>query len=75
MQRLFAALYGTLGSYLHKALQEGNVDVVACLFVPRAYVFSSFILLGWWSPLLFLARLFIYEQSQSGTTIKKKVNP
>jgi hypothetical protein len=31
MQRLFAALHGTLGSYLRDALQEGNVDVVVCL--------------------------------------------
>jgi hypothetical protein len=31
-----AALHGTLGSYLSDALREGNVDVVACLRVPRA---------------------------------------
>jgi hypothetical protein len=36
MQRLFAALHGTLGSYLRDAFQEGSVGVVACLHVPRA---------------------------------------
>jgi hypothetical protein len=38
MQRLSAALHGILGSYLRDALQEGNVDVVACLSAPRALV-------------------------------------
>jgi hypothetical protein len=41
MQRLFGALHGTLGSHLRDALQEGSANVVACLHVPRAYVFSS----------------------------------
>jgi hypothetical protein len=36
MQRLVVALHGTLGSYFSDALQEGSVDVVACLLVPRA---------------------------------------
>jgi hypothetical protein len=36
MQRLPAALYGTLGSYLRDAFQEGNADAAACLPVPRA---------------------------------------
>jgi hypothetical protein len=36
MQRLYAALHGTLGFYLRDALQEGNADAVACLPVPRA---------------------------------------
>jgi hypothetical protein len=36
MQRLFAALHGTLGYYLRDALQKGIADVVACLHVPRA---------------------------------------
>jgi hypothetical protein len=36
MQRLSAALHGTLGSYLSDALQEGSADAVACLPVPRA---------------------------------------
>jgi hypothetical protein len=35
MQRLFAALHGTLGSYLRSAFQEGSADAVACLPVPR----------------------------------------
>jgi hypothetical protein len=56
MQRLSAALHGTLGSYLHDALQEGSADAVACLLVPRAQVFSSFLLFAWWPPLLFLVR-------------------
>jgi hypothetical protein len=30
------SLHGTLGLYLCDALQEGNVDDVACLHVPRA---------------------------------------
>jgi hypothetical protein len=34
MQRLYAALYGTLG--LRDALHEGSADVVTCLNVPRA---------------------------------------
>jgi hypothetical protein len=36
MQRVFAALHGTLGSYLRDAFQEGSADAVACLPVPRA---------------------------------------
>jgi hypothetical protein len=44
MQCLFAALHGTLGSYLRDALQEGNANVVACLHVPRAWAFPSFLL-------------------------------
>jgi hypothetical protein len=36
MQRLYAALHGTLGSYLREPFKEGSVDVVACLPVPRA---------------------------------------
>ena len=38
MQRLYAALHGTLGSYLRDAFQEGNADALACLRVPRAKV-------------------------------------
>jgi hypothetical protein len=42
MQRLSAALHGTLGSHLLRdALQEGSADAVACLSVPRAWVFFS----------------------------------
>jgi hypothetical protein len=38
MQRLISvAHYGTLGSYLRDAFQEGSGYVVACLHVPRAY--------------------------------------
>jgi hypothetical protein len=36
MQRLYVALHSTLGSYLRGAVQEGSVDDVACLHVPRA---------------------------------------
>jgi hypothetical protein len=36
IQRLFAALHGTMGSYLRDAFQEGIADAVACLNVPRA---------------------------------------
>jgi hypothetical protein len=36
MQRLFAALHGTLGSYLRDAFHEGSAGAVACLLVPRA---------------------------------------
>jgi hypothetical protein len=36
MRRLFAALRGTLGSYLRDSLQEGSADPVACLPVSRA---------------------------------------
>jgi hypothetical protein len=55
---MFAILHGTLGSYLRDALQEGNGDVVVCLLVPRAHVFSSFLLFAWWSQLLFPIRNF-----------------
>jgi hypothetical protein len=44
MQRLYVALHGTLGSYLRDALHEGSVNVVTCLHVPRAWIFSAFIL-------------------------------
>jgi hypothetical protein len=62
-RRLFAALHGTLGSHLRDALQEGSADAVACLPIPRALVFSPFILLfAWWPPLLFLVRiLFVLD--------------
>jgi hypothetical protein len=36
MQRLSAALHGTLGSYLRDAFQEDNANFVACHHVPRA---------------------------------------
>jgi NAD-specific glutamate dehydrogenase len=36
MQRLYAALHGTMGSYLRDAFQEGSAEAVACLPVPRA---------------------------------------
>jgi hypothetical protein len=43
-------LQGTMGSYLHDAFQEGSVDVVACLPIPRAsgsfLLFSSFYLVA-----------------------------
>ena len=48
MQRLSAALHGTLGSYLRDAFQEGSSNVVACFRVPRSLVFPSFVLLAWW---------------------------
>jgi hypothetical protein len=47
----------TLGSYLRDALQEGSADAMACLHVPRAQVFSSFLLFPWWSPLLFCKKV------------------
>jgi hypothetical protein len=58
MQRLYVALHGTLGSYFRDPLHEGGADAVAWLHVPLAWVFSSFILLTSWSPLLFLVRIF-----------------
>jgi hypothetical protein len=36
MQRLSDAIHGTPGFYLRFAFQEGSVDTVACLLVPRA---------------------------------------
>jgi hypothetical protein len=45
MQRLSAAHHGTLGSYLRNAFQEGSVDAVACLPVPRARFFPLFFFL------------------------------
>jgi hypothetical protein len=44
MQRFSAALTSTLGSYLRDAFQEGSAGAVVCLPVPRALVFSSFLL-------------------------------
>jgi hypothetical protein len=57
MQCICAFLHGILGSYLRDALHEGSADAVACLPVPRAKVFSSFLLFAWWPPLLFLVRI------------------
>jgi hypothetical protein len=60
-QRLSLALNGTLGSYLRDALQEGSAYDVTRLHVPQAYVcevFPSFLLLAWYSPLLFLVNMF-----------------
>jgi hypothetical protein len=45
MRRLYAALHGTLGSYLRDALQEGSVDAVACLMFLGLRVFSLFFFL------------------------------
>jgi hypothetical protein len=46
MQRLSAALHGTLGSYLRDAFQEGSsAGAVACLPVPRARFFPLFFFL------------------------------
>jgi hypothetical protein len=56
IQRLFAALHGTLGSYLCDALHEGIAHAEACLHVPRVYIFSFFLLFAWWLMLLFLVR-------------------
>jgi hypothetical protein len=64
MQRLSAALHGTLGSYLRDAFQEGSAHVVACLPVPRALDFSSFLLIAWWPPLLFLVGNFFIERKE-----------
>jgi hypothetical protein len=36
VQLLSTTLYGTWGSYRRDALEEGNIDVVAYLLVPRA---------------------------------------
>jgi hypothetical protein len=36
MQRLCAALHGTMGSYLHDTFQESSAAALACLRVPRA---------------------------------------
>jgi hypothetical protein len=42
-----------------RRFQEGSADAVACLPVPRAWVFPSFLLFAWWPPLLFLVRIFL----------------
>jgi hypothetical protein len=41
-----------------RAVQEGSADAVACLPVPRALLFPSFLLFAGWSPLVFLQRIF-----------------
>jgi hypothetical protein len=58
MQHLSTVLHGSLGSYLRDALHEDNVDVAACLFVPRAWAFSSLLLFAWW--LLLLVRVLFF---------------
>jgi hypothetical protein len=45
MQRLLAALHGTLDSYIRDALHEGSANAVACLLIPRAYTFPPFFFL------------------------------
>jgi hypothetical protein len=42
MQRLYASLIGTMGSYLRDGFPEGSAIAVACILVPRAWVFSLF---------------------------------
>jgi hypothetical protein len=62
MQRLSAALHGTLGSYLRDAFREGSVDAVACLPEFLGLIgFSSFLLVAWWPPLLFLVRNLVMK--------------
>jgi hypothetical protein len=64
MQRLSAALHGTLGSCLRDALHEGRVDVVACLHAPLAKVcrvFPSMLLFASWLSMLFLVKILIYK--------------
>jgi hypothetical protein len=56
VQRLSVAFRGILGSHLRDALQQGNVDDVACLLVPRAKGFPLFSTFAWWPPLLFLVK-------------------
>jgi hypothetical protein len=60
MQRLFAALHGTLGSYLRDALSLFRKAVPtlcwhAFMFLGLRF-FPSFLLFAWWPPLLFLVR-------------------
>jgi uncharacterized membrane protein YeiH len=59
MQRLFAVLLGTLGSYLRDVLREAVTMLWhASLFVAlRLWGFSSFFLFDWWFPLLFCNNL------------------
>jgi hypothetical protein len=60
MQRHSVDLHGTLGSYLQDALQEDSANGVACLHVPRAFGFSSFLLFAWWLIMpLFLVRKLV----------------
>jgi hypothetical protein len=46
MQRLSLALHVTSGSYLRDALLEGSRVAVACIPVPRGFVFFFFLLGG-----------------------------
>jgi hypothetical protein len=43
LQRLYAALHGTLASYHHDGLQESSGDAVACLPSPRAKACGGFL--------------------------------
>jgi hypothetical protein len=67
VQRLYAALHGTLGSYLRDALQKGNADVVVL-------VFSSFLLFAWWPPLLFLERVISFYRNKGEGVRRRKNN-
>jgi hypothetical protein len=61
MQRLSAALHGTLGSYLRDALQEVGTDAVTRPLVPRAHVFFLFLLFARWPPLLFILVRYFFN--------------
>jgi ABC-type transport system involved in cytochrome c biogenesis permease subunit len=58
MQRLSSPLHGTLGCYLRDPLHEGSANAVACLHVPRALIFSPFVIFALWSQIPFLVKLF-----------------
>jgi hypothetical protein len=63
MQRLSAALHGTMGSYLRDALQEispRRVGMPSCSSGLRFLLFFFFF--GWWSPLLFLVRFILRSE-------------
>jgi hypothetical protein len=65
MQRLSAPLHGTSGPYLRDALHEGSTDAVACLPVPRAWVFFLFSSFCLWLMLVFLVNIFGYMLNPS----------
>jgi hypothetical protein len=53
MQRLFAALHGTLGSYLRDGFRRAVLTLWhAFLFLGLTFS-PSFLLLAWWPPLLY----------------------
>jgi hypothetical protein len=71
MQRLYAALHGTLGFYLRDALQEDSAEAMACLSVPQAlglwWVLPRFFVFACRFPLVFRVSNFELDVIRSSS--------